>query len=184
MRKQLFTLFAILLFSSPLTAQNIATKTNLLMDATLSFSAGAEVKLAPGWTFDLSGSYNPWTLSENRKWKHWMIQPEFRFWFRESFDGWFIAGHAQGGVYNLGNLPFSLLGNGRYEGWFVGIGLAGGYQWILSRHFGLEMEIGAGYNYSRYDRYRCETCGEKLEEDMPYHYLGPTKASLAVIYYF
>lgn len=154
------------------------------MNATLSINAGIETRLSPRWTFDLSGSFNPWTLKDNRKLKHWMVQPELRYWTCESFNGWFMALHAQGGAYNFSRLPFSILDDGRYEGWFVGAGLGIGYQWILSRRLSLEVEAGFGYNYTRYDRYRCETCGRKIEDDKPYHYVGPTKASLGIIYFF
>ena len=51
-------------------------KTNLLYDATLTINVGAEMQVAPKWSVDLSGNYNPWTLSGGKKWKHWMIQPE------------------------------------------------------------------------------------------------------------
>lgn len=166
------------------TAQNFAVKTNLLADAALSPDIGIEAALAPRWTLDLHGSYNPWTLEGERKWKHWMVQPELRFWSCQRFNGLFFGVHAQGGVYNVGNLPFSPLDENRYEGWFIGAGAGMGYQWILSRYLNLEIEAGGGYNYSRYNRYRCGSCGQKLEEDQPYHYWGITKATLSILYLF
>ena len=53
-------------------AQDVAVKTNLLYDASATFNAGVEVALGQKWTIDLSGNYNPWTFSDNRKWKHWL----------------------------------------------------------------------------------------------------------------
>ncbi|MDE5916022.1 MAG: DUF3575 domain-containing protein, partial [Duncaniella sp.] len=61
-------------------AQDIAVKTNLLYDASLTINVGAEMQVAPKWSVDLSGNYNPWTLSGGKKWKHWLIQPEARYW--------------------------------------------------------------------------------------------------------
>lgn len=165
-------------------AQVIALKTNLLADAALSPDVGIEAALAPRWTLDLHGSYNPWSVDGERKWKHWMVQPELRFWSCQKFNGWFFGLHAQGGAYNLGGLPFSPLDENRYEGWFIGAGAGLGYQWILTRHLNLEIGAGGGYNYARYDRYRCETCGQKLEEDQPYHYWGITKATFSILYVF
>lgn len=62
-------------------AQKAAIKTNLLYDATTTFNLGAEFALSPKWTLDVSGNYNPWTFSNNKKWKHWLVQPEARYWF-------------------------------------------------------------------------------------------------------
>lgn len=125
--------------------------------------AGVEVGLAPRWTLDLSANYNGWTLSHDRKWKHWLLQPEARYWFCDRFAGHFIGIHALGGQYNAGGLKnnisflgtdFSKLSDCRYQGWFIGSGIAYGYAWILGRHWNLEAEIGIGYVYTRYDAIR------------------------------
>ncbi len=55
--------------------QEIALKTNLLYDATASFNIGAEIALGRKYTLDVSGNWNPWTFSDNMKWKHWFVQP-------------------------------------------------------------------------------------------------------------
>ena len=49
-----------------LSAQDMAVKTNLLYDATTTFNLGAEFRLAPKWTLDLSANYNPFTFSDNK----------------------------------------------------------------------------------------------------------------------
>lgn len=106
-------------------AQKVALKTNLLYDATATVNAGIEIGLAPRWTLDISGNFNDWTMSHNRKWKHWLVQPEARYWFCERFSGHFIGIHAHGGEYNFGNLKngikflgsdFSKLTDNRYQG--------------------------------------------------------------------
>ncbi len=75
--------------------QDVAVKTNLLYDiAAFTANAGVEVGLAPRWTLDVSANYNGWTLSGDRRWKHWLVQPEARYWFCDRFAGHFIAGHA------------------------------------------------------------------------------------------
>ena len=173
-------------------AQNVAVKTNLLADALLNVNAGVEVGLAPRWTLDLTGSYNGWTVNEH-KWKHWMAQPEARYWFCERFAGHFLGIHALGGKYNVGNLKngitflgsdFSKLTDYRYEGWAVGGGVAYGYAWILGRHWNLELELGVGYLYTRFDKFECKECGRHVESDVPHHYVGPTKAAINLVYLF
>ena len=174
-------------------AQKVALKTNLLYDATATVNAGIEIGLAPRWTLDISGNFNDWTMSLNRKWKHWLVQPEARYWFCERFSGHFIGIHAHGGEYNFGNLKngikflgsdFSKLTDNRYQGWYVGGGLSYGYAWILGKHWNLEAELGIGYIYTRFDKYPCAECGEKIEEDASHHYFGPTKLALSIVYLF
>lgn len=173
-------------------AQKLAVKTNLLYDATATINLGVEARIAPQWTLDLSGNYNAWKLSHDRRWKHWMLQPEARFWFCDPFIGHFLGVHAHGGKYNVGGLDnnisflgtdFSKLSDYRYQGWFLGAGLAYGYSWVLSRHWNLEGEIGFGYAYTRYEKYPCAECGDKQGEGK-HHYVGPTKAAINLIYSF
>ena len=192
-RKRLSVL-AIFLFFTLIGAQgqNIALKTNLLYDATLTVNAGLEVGLAPRWSFDLSGNYNNWPVNDH-KWKHWLVQPEARYWFCDRFAGHFMGLHLLGGQYNFGNIKnsinflgtdFSDLTDHRHQGWMAGAGLAYGYSWILSRHWNLELELGLGYVYTQYDVFECQGCGKKVEQDKPHHYVGPTKAAVNLVYEF
>ena len=75
-----FLVSLLLLISFSASAQKIAVKTNLLYDVTTTLNLGAEVRLAPKWTLDLSGNYNPFNLGDDKKMKHWLVQPEARYW--------------------------------------------------------------------------------------------------------
>lgn len=191
-KRILFTLCMLMAAFPALRAQNVALKTNLLYDALLSPTLGVEVGLAPKWTMDVSGTLNAWTVN-NKKWKQWMVQPEARYWFCQRFSGSFLAVHALGGQYNFGNLdlPFKFLGTDfrelkehRLQGWMVGAGVGYGYSWILDRHWNIEAEIGIGWIYTRYDEFKCAGCGQKIKENMPHNYFGPTKAAVNLIYEF
>ena len=192
-KRILFVLLAFIGFISPAMAQKVAVKTNLLYDATSTINLGTEFGLSPKWTLDVSANYNPWTYSNNKKWKHWLVQPEARYWFCNKMMGHFIGFHTIAGSYNIGNVnvdfkflgtDFSKLKDYRYEGWFVGAGVAYGYSWVLSKHWNLEAELGVGYTYSKSDKFECASCGEKLEDDKTHHYVGPTKAALNLVYVF
>ncbi len=173
-------------------AQDWDVKSNLLYDLTTTLNAGVEVGLAPKWSLDVSGNFNPWTFSDGKRWKHWMLQPEARYWLCNRFAGHFFGAHLLGGQYNFGhlNLPdflgnkLSRLEDFRYQGWYVGAGLAYGYTWILNRHWSFEAEIGFGWAYTRYDKYRCANCGKKVDSNRSHNYVGPTKAALNLIYVF
>ncbi len=191
-KKMMITLLACLGVAYTAMAQKVAVKTNLLYDATTTINLGAEIGIAPKWTLDVSGNYNPWTFSNNKKWKHWLIQPEARYWFCNKMMGHFVGFHALGGQFNVGNIDadfkflgtdFSKLKDHRYEGWMLGAGIAYGYAWSLSQHWNLEAEIGLGYIYTKFDKFKCEKCGEK-ESDGDHHYVGPTKAAINLVYVF
>lgn len=173
-------------------AQKVAVKTNLLYDAALSPNLGLEVALAPKWTLDISGQGNFWTI-DGHKWKHWMVQPEARYWLCRRFAGHFFGLHAIGGQYNLGNLniPVNFLGtdfhnlkNKRYQGWGAGAGITYGYAFPVHPHWNIEAEIGVGWIYTRYDSYPCAECGSKIDDNRAHNYVGPTKAALNIVYLF
>lgn len=187
------TLLGALLLGFVARGQQAAVKSNLLYDATATINVGVEWGLAPRWTLDVSGNYNGWNMSNDRRWKHWLIQPEARYWFCERFGGHFLGFHLLGGQYNVGGIDtgikflgtdFSGLKNYRYQGWAVGAGVAYGYAWILGRHWNLEAELGVGYAYTRYDTFRCVGCGKRISKDKPHHYVGPTKAAINLVYVF
>lgn len=184
MKRNLYIIF--LLVSVSLSAQKAVLKTNLLYDATATFNLGAEFGLSPKWTLDLSANYNPFSFSDNKKWKHWMAQPEARYWFCERFNGHFVGAHLLGGQFNVGNVKFPLgvypsTKDYRYEGWYAGAGLVYGYQWILGNRWSIEAALGLGYVHSVYDKYDCPHCGE-WRGDGHKNYFGPTKAAVSLIY--
>lgn len=173
-------------------AQNFALKTNLLSDALLNVNLGMEAGLAPHWSLDVSGQLNLWSV-DGRKWKHYAVQPEARYWFCDRFAGHFLGLHVMGGQYNFGHIrnhvnflgsDFSKLTNYRYQGWAVGAGVGYGYSWVLNKHWNLEAELGLGWMYTRFDVFECKNCGKKIESDKPHNYFGPTKAAINLVYVF
>lgn len=191
-RKVLIVLTIILAAAYTADAQRFALKTNLLYDATATVNVGAEFSMAPKWTFDLSGNLNAWNVND-RKWKHFMVQPEARYWFCDKFQGHFLGIHALGGIYNIGYIPnnikylnwdLSRLTDHRFQGNFIGAGVAYGYACPLAQHLNLEFELGAGYVYTVYDEYECYGCGKKTADDICHHYFGLTKAAIGLVYIF
>ena len=188
--RYLITFLLLLAAASVARSQSVAIKSNLLYDATLTLNGGVEVKFSPKWTGDLSANLNAWTVND-RRWKHWLVQPEVRYWFCEAFSGHFVGAHLLGGQYNWGNLnmPFSFLGTDfgklkdyRYQGWMAGAGIAYGYSWILSRHWNIGAEIGLGWVYTRSDVFECDDCGQRIRRDVPHNYVGPTQIAINLIY--
>lgn len=163
----------------------VALKTNLLYGAFTTLNLGVEVRISKRMTLDIPVSYNPWTFSENKRITHLMVQPEFRLWVHEPFNGHYFGLHAHYAHFNTANirLPFGLWKewrDSRYQGDLYGGGFAYGYQWILGNRFNLEATLGIGYFYAKYNRYECPKCGETLDRGLSKHYFGPTKLGITL----
>lgn len=177
-------------------AQKFAIKSDVLQWATTTPNISGEVALAPRLTFVLAGANNPWTFSDNKKLKHWKLESEFKYWLWEAFNGHFFSVGGQYSQYNAGGikLPFGLLsglGEFRYQGDMYGVGFSYGYQWMIAPRWGLEAQIGFGYQKYSYSQYECRTCGSPVGADgiaiggaatQNKHYFGPTKLALSFVY--
>ena len=89
MKRLIFGVFlAICWCANALNAQDIALKTNLLYWSSTTPNLGMEFGLGKHSTFNIAGGYNPWTLDKdsNKKLKHWMVMPEYRYWLCERFN--------------------------------------------------------------------------------------------------
>lgn len=186
-KRKLF-LFVCLFASTLLYGQVVGIKTNVLMDITKTINLGAEIGLSKKSTLDLYANYNPWEDSNNKMFKMLAFQPEYRYWFCDRFNGHFIGIHAHGGIYQVAgiDMPWGIwkgLKDHRYKGHFYGAGISYGYQWIMSKHWNIEANIGVGYARVNYEQFSCVECGGKLGEGYK-NYFGPTKASLSLIYLF
>lgn len=167
-----------------------AVKTNLLYGGyARTPNLGVEIGLAPRWTMELSGAYNPFNLkgseTNNKKLVHWVASSEFRYWTCQRFNGHFLGVHGLYGHYNIGghNLPL-LFGKGsaayRYEGWVAGGGVNYGYSIVLSRRWNLEFTVGVGVLYLNYDRYDSPKCGLMVEAGARRLFFGPTRAGVSL----
>lgn len=173
-----------------LQAQKVSLKTNLLYDATTTPNLGIEVGLGRKHTAQLFYGINPFRFSSNetKQLRHWLLMPEYRYWFCEKFNGHFLGIHLMGGQFNIGGIDipnpiFKNLKNRRYEGWYAGGGITYGYQWMLSRHWNLEASLGLGYDRIHYKQFDCRECAP-LDREADKNYFGPTKLALSLMYCF
>lgn len=171
-----------------LSLPKFALKTNLALWATSSMNLGFELRLSDKTTLDFPISYNPWKFSNNKLLRHFLLQPEVRYWTRESFNGHFVGFNLMYAFFNVGNVkvPFGLfkdLRKYRYEGNLYGAGISYGYQWILSNRISLEATVGVGYLYADYDKYECQECAPLIGKDSK-HYVGLTKIGISFSYFF
>lgn len=164
-----------------------ALKTNFVYWATLTPNLGVEVGLGKRTTINLFGGYNPWNWKgsedNNSKLVHFIVQPEFRFWTCERFNGHNFGVNMIFSQYNIGGKTVPLLFEPRfrYEGYAWGAGVSYGYHWMLSPRLGLEFSAGVGVLSINYKKYDCAKCGD-LVEDAKKIYFGPTKAAISLVF--
>lgn len=173
----------ILLFCTlNLYSQHVTLKTNILYDATTSINLGLEGYLTERFSVEISGNYNPWNFSDQIRIKHWMVQPEFRYWTRACFSGHFVGIHGLFAQFNVGNIPLLCPEGVRHQGFLYGGGVSYGYLWRLTSRFGLECSLGAGYAYIDYETIATHPCGPSLGRGTR-HYIGPTKAGFTLVFF-
>lgn len=189
MKKFTITSMVLFLLVLGVQAQSVGLKTNFAHWATMATpNLGIEMALNRKYTIEVGAGYNPFTFNNNKKFKHWIVQPELRYWTCESFNGHFFGIHALGAEFNVGGLDVPLgrlkdIKDYRYEGYAFGGGISYGYQWPISKRLNLELSIGAGYARLLYDKFNCVKCGEKLESDVKDNYFGITKGAVSLIYF-
>ncbi len=180
-------LFLFTTISGSIKSQDIAVKTNLAYWATTTPNLGLEFGLSNKSTLEIGGGLNTFTFSDNKSFKHWLVQPEYRWWLCESFNGHFLGVHAHASQFNVGGIDIpvgrlDILKDNRYEGYLYGGGISYGYQWVLHPRWNFEFNIGVGYARIHYEKYPCTNCGTKLDEGNE-NYWGVTKAALSFIYF-
>ena len=187
----------LLSFAGNAYAQKVAVKTNALYWATTTPNVGLEFAVAPRWTIEVAGGYNPWTLNEeeNIKAKHFLVTPEVKYWFCEAFQGHYIGINGNYTQFNVCGIyvpdvfyKYSQGGNllddlqyARSQGWAAGAGLNYGYAFPISRRWNMEFTLGLGFWYTEYDRFESRKCG-LFQEHVSRYAVGPTDLGISFIY--
>ena len=188
MKRNTFILFLLLLLFrlADLHSQTLAVKSDLLTGALSSPNLSVEVKLSDRFTLEAGFHYNPFPAGGDKRWKHWFVQPELRYWMCQPFGGHFFGAHLMYGVYNAGDmkLPLGLfkgVRSSRYEGDFLGLGGSYGYHFILSPRWSIETSLGVGFLHIGYERFRCLHCGEQTGGGYK-NFIAPTRAAVSLVY--
>jgi long-subunit fatty acid transport protein len=178
-------LFCIAVISSAY-SQKIAVKSNALYDATGTINVGGEYAINKTFSASLSLNYNGWALKEPQMWKHLLVQPEFRYWLRESFNEHFVGAHLIYSTFDIERISLPLFGFGRKflykDGVAFGGGVSYGYQLYLTPRLNLEFSLGVGFLNLKYRKYEWTKPNEVNSPQLTRSYIGPTQVGISVVY--
>lgn len=157
---------------------------NLLLLGTGSLNVGTTFGVGSKWTLGGMVSYNPWEYGKARI-KHILLRPEARYWLCDNFGGHFFGATLTYARYNVGGIDLPLFSdnikNNRYQGNLGGLGISYGYSWVLGKRINLELEIGIGVNHTKYAKYPCTDCGQKIKTDRK-TFVAPDKFAINLVY--
>ena len=152
-----------------------ALRTNLFYAGTATPNLGFDIALGQHTSLGVTTGLKPWPrwlawdydVQNPTKWRHLLVAPEFRWWPKRTFDGWFFGADFLYSHYNIGaiTLPFglySVLNEHRLQGDAYGGGLFFGHSWWLGEHWRLELAGGAAAAWINADRYACAHCGAQV----------------------
>lgn len=173
----------------PLSAQQIALKTNALYWATATMNIGAEVALSKHSTLSITANCNPWTIGADNRIQATFVQPEYRYWFSEKFTRAYVGVNLLGGKCEVGGFRvplglFSGLQSNYYKATAFAGGVSVGYQFYISPHWNLELMAGVGLAYVSY--YRQPLSGPEVTNPVKTKRIlpVPTEVGVSFVYLF
>ena len=156
-------------------SNGIALRTNLAYAASSTPNIGLEIPVSEHFSIGLNAGFKPWPRwfawdwdkTVEKKWRHLLLAPEFRFWPSGVYDKLFIGTDLIYTHFNVGavHFPFNLyprVRNNRLQGDFYGLGVFAGWSWWLSDHWRLEAEAGLGAGYANAREFECAYCGAEV----------------------
>lgn len=140
MEKRLFYILILMCLHMvfiPLHGQHVSLKSNLLYLGTSTPNMGFEFRLGRKMSLDLWCAYDAWEFKNDMSLKHYLVQPELRYWPCQTYEGHFFGLHGHYGHFNIGNIPFIPgMEEKNYRGELYGGGLTWGYHWVIGCHWG------------------------------------------------
>lgn len=184
--------FRMILFVLPLLlcgrahAQEVSVSTNFLDYVNLgTMNMEASWGFARHWSANVGLRYNPFTfpgregIADQLQARQRTLSLGGRYWPWHIHSGWWVAGKAQYQEFNRGGLTEAETS----EGDRVGGGLTGGYTYMLSPRFNLEVGAGVWTGFERYTTYACPECG-RIVGSGERTFVLPNDILLGIVYVF
>jgi len=164
-------------------AQHWAVSTNIADYANFG-TLNVEGSVATGkhWSLTAVAKYNPFMFYKGEdpvSARQQLYGAGVRYWPWHVYSGWWAGARAQYQEYNHGGIK----GPETDEGDRFGLGLSGGFSYMLNAHLNLDFGLGFWTGYDRYVRYSCPVCGITMQKGEKLFIL-PNDILLSVVYVF
>jgi hypothetical protein len=171
-------------------SRKLYLKTNALFWGMGMTNVSAEIDLAKHWSFALPVTYSAWNyFTSTVKFRTLAVQPEFRYWFNEDNQKFFIGAHFGYAQY----VNVAVDGNYRYQDHdgkspALGGGISVGYRMPISKSdkWDIEFSLGAGVYSLHYDKFynTPNTKDGLMIESVKKTYWGIDQAAVSFSYSF
>lgn len=184
-RLNLILLMFLCLSAGSVNAQSWSISTNLIDYACLgTMNVESSYAVSQHWSISASAKYNPFTFHKGERGKQFQYRQQSyavgtRFWPWHTFSGWWLSGKIRYQEYNGGGI----ISPETEEGDKVGLGLAAGYTYMISKHFNVELGLGAWGGRAWYKKYACPKCGLTIEDGKKW-FLFPDDFIISFAYVF
>jgi len=167
-------------------AQNWALSTNFPDYIALgTLNIRGDVAVARHWSVEAVYKYNPWTFRSGGDAEDQMQNRQItlatgpRWWPWNTFAGWWIQGQFQYQQYNRGGIWTKET----TEADAFGVGIAGGYTYLVSGHWNLEFGFGMWGGYESFTKYACPRCG-RITDSGTRPFLLPNDVLVSLVFTF
>jgi len=170
----------------------MSVQTNMLYDALLLPTLGAEFHLGKGWSVAGNWTYGWWSTSRrNRYWRAYGGYLAARKWFGPAARRKPLTGHHAGIYAQLLTYDFEFGGEGQMAGtpgeplWHspsYAFGLEYGYSLPVAKRLNIDFTIGVGYLGGKYYKYRPVDGHYVWQGTARRHWFGPTNAQVSLVW--
>lgn len=158
-------------------------RTNLLYDALLVPSVGAELSLGRSWSFLADGSFN-WLKFDSKHW-YWRVATatvEARLWTGGSVAAMRHRGHHFGIYAGCYRYDFEFGSKGYMANFNYGGGVSYGYSMPIARRLSLDLGLSVGYIGGNYKEYDPIDTHYVLQREKRLNWIGPTKLEVTLVW--
>lgn len=149
---RILLIFTIMLFTTlsvtRVCAQVFGITTNVIGLATGTINVGVDFKLGDHLSIEVPIYINP-IVTGNISLLNASLQPALKIWFYNVFVGHYLAISNLSAYYQI-----AMRSDAVDKGWLTGGGLSYGYSFILSKRWSMNLEIGIGAYYAKYDNFK------------------------------
>ena len=157
MKRFLCLLLATFLLTPAVSAQKLSLSTNLVDYANFgTLNLDVSYALSRHWSVMAGAKYNPFSFKDGQvlnKQRTFFLGG--RWWPWHIYSGFWVSGKAQYREFGSGGI-FSPETS---EGDAYGLGIGGGYSYMVGRHLNLEAGLGVWGGLQKYTVYDCPVCG-------------------------